>query len=231
MSSGEEGTATTATPPRHRPTVTLAALYGAGGSVIGRRVAERLGVPLLDREIPAAVAERTGVPEDAVEEADEAPRSLSDRLIGRLAHAGTVSGGEGSARDVGLQERRLRGYVEEFMARACQDGGVVIGRGGMVVLRSIPWALHVYLKGSPEARIEQAVRLEGIDRQTAEQRRRAEDRARIGYVSRAYGVDGEDPRLYHLSLDSTALDLETCVELIVAASRARIQRPRSSEPI
>ena len=48
-----------------RPVVTVAALYGAGGSIVGPRVAERLGVPLLDREIPGDVARRTGLPEEA----------------------------------------------------------------------------------------------------------------------------------------------------------------------
>jgi Cytidylate kinase-like family len=46
--------------------VTLAALYGSRDSVIGPRVAERLGVPFLDREIPEAVAARSGLSTDAV---------------------------------------------------------------------------------------------------------------------------------------------------------------------
>jgi phosphoglycolate phosphatase-like HAD superfamily hydrolase len=47
---------------RHPPVVTIAALYGAAGSVIGPRVEEQLGVPLLDREVPEAVAKKTGIP-------------------------------------------------------------------------------------------------------------------------------------------------------------------------
>ena len=35
-----------------RPVVTVSALYGAGGSVVGPRVAEELDVPFLDRQIP-----------------------------------------------------------------------------------------------------------------------------------------------------------------------------------
>jgi cytidylate kinase len=60
-----------------------------------------------------------------------------------------------------------------------------------------------------------------IDRPTAERRRRDNDRMRIRYVRRTYGVDLDDPDLYHLRLDSTVLDPETCVELIVTAARAR----------
>jgi hypothetical protein len=212
-----------------KPVVTLAALYGAGGSVIGPRVAERLGVPFLDREIPEAVTERTGLSRDAVSVVDEAPRNRSERLISTLGRASTASGtAAGAAEDVELYERRLRGHVEEFLARASESGGVALGRGGMVVLRDLPSALHVHLGGPRVARVNQGMALEGVDRETAERRQEAEDEARIGYVRRAYGVDGEDPGMYHLMLDSTALDLDVCVELIVAASQARIRTQRTA---
>lgn len=211
--------------------VTLAALYGAGGSVVGPRVAERLGVPFLDREIPEAVAQRAGLSTDAVAVVDDAPRTGSERLISRLGRASTISGAAGDAVEhLDLQERRLRGHVEEFLARANASGGVALGRGGMVVLRDVPHALHVHLRGPREARVRQGMAIEGVDRETAERRQDAEDKARIGYVRRAYGVDGEDPRLYHLVLDSTALSLDACVELIVAASKARMRDRRPGPP-
>jgi cytidylate kinase len=210
-----------------KPVVTLAALYGAGGSVIGPRVAERLEVPFLDREIPTAVTERTGLSSEAVALADEAPRSRSERLIERLGRASTTSGtAVGAAEDVELYERRLRGYVEEFLARASESGGVALGRGGMVILRDLPSALHVFLGGPREARVRQGMAIDGVDRETAERRQEAEDEARVGYVRRAYGVDGMDPGMYHLMLDSTGLDLDVSVELIVAASKARMRDPR-----
>jgi cytidylate kinase len=138
-----------------------------------------------------------------------------------LGRAATAGGSEGSVRRLDLQERRLRSYIEDFLADAAASGGVALGRGGMVVLRDVPWALHTHLGGPVEARIEQAMRIDRIGRDQAEHEQELEDRARIEYVRRAYGVDGEDPTLYHITLDSTALDLEACVELIVTSSRAR----------
>jgi cytidylate kinase len=214
-----------------KPVVTLAALYGAGGSVIGSRVAERLGVPFLDREIPEAVAQRTGLSTDAVAGIDELPHSGRERLISRLGRASTISGAAGgAAEDLDLHERQLRGHVEEFLARASASGGVALGRGGMVVLCGVPHALHVHLRGPREARVQQGMAIEGLDRETAERRQETEDKARVAYVRRAYGVDGEEPRLYHLILDSTALSLDACVELIVAASKARTRDPRPPLP-
>ncbi|MFC7530029.1 AAA family ATPase [Actinoplanes sp. GCM10030250] len=208
---------------RRRPVVTLAALYGAGASIVGPRVAEELGVPFLDRAIPDAVARRTGLPPDAVADVDDQPRSAMARLVSSLGRGTTVSDGTaGSVEHLDLQERTVRAHIEEFLARSSVSGGVAVGRGGMVVLRSVPWALHVHLGGPREARLRQRMALEGIDRDTAARRQRAEDRTRRRYVGRAYGVDGDDPGLYHLMIDSTAIDLDTCVDLIVAASRARV---------
>ena len=219
-------------PPQHPPVVTIAALYGAAGSIIGPRVAEELGVPFLDRDIAEAVAERSGLSEATVADVDEVPRSRLDRLAASLGRASTLSGASGgSVEHLDLQERAVRSHVEEFLARATTDGGVAMGRGGMVVLRTVAWALHVYLGGPPEARIAQRMAIEGIDRATAEDRQRAEDASRVSYVRRAYGVDGRDPVWYHLMLDSTAIDVDTCVHLIVTAAHARSRQPRPSPPI
>ena len=207
------------------PVVTVAALYGAGGSVVGPRVAERLGVEFLDRAVPASVAERMGVPEEVVTDYEEQPRSGLGRLIANLARVpAAIPTGAEPVEILQLEERQMRAEIEEFLARASVSGGVVLGRGGAVVLGPVPGALHVYLRAPREVRVEQAMQIEGIDRRTAERRLEVNDRARREYVRSAYGVDGEDPSLYHLVLDTSAFDLDTCVDLIVAASRARMRQ-------
>lgn len=205
------------------PVVTLAALFGAGGHVVGPRVAERLGVPFLDRGILSGVAEQMKVPEQAVAEYDaespKEPRSALRRYFDSLGRVTTADGSPVS--DQENEEARYRSETEEFLARATRAGGVVLGRGGMVVLGAVPGVLHVMLGGPREARVRQGMRLEGLDQRTAERRREVTDRARLGYIRREYGVDPEGPELFHLRIDSTALDLDTCVELIVAAAAAR----------
>lgn len=207
-----------------RPVVTLAALYGAGGPVVGPRVAERLGVPFLDRGILTGVAERMRVPEETVAaydaESAQEPRSALRRYFESLSNATSGDGMPLSGLD--LEEGRYRAETEEFLARAIAGGGVVLGRGGAVVLRSVRGVLHVLLGGSRQARVRKAMQLEDIDRQTAERRLDANDRARRRYVRRAYGADPEDPDLYHLRIDGTVLDLDTCVDLIITAARRSV---------
>jgi cytidylate kinase len=205
-----------------RPVVTLAAFYGAGGTVVGPRVAERLEVPFLDRGILTAVAKRLGVPEETAAEYEAPPQSGVGRFLDSLGRVGIS---DATPMDnLEQEERRYRAETEEFIAAAAESGGVILGRGGQVVLRDRPEVLHVFLGGPPEARIRQAMEIEGVDRKTAERRQQANDRARVEYVSRNYGVTGLDPDLYHLRIDSTALDLDTVVDLIVAASESRMRR-------
>jgi hypothetical protein len=60
-----------------------------------------------------------------------------------------------------------------------------------------------------------------IDEATARQQQRESDMARLAYVRHFYpGRRWEDPSNYHLVLDSTAIPVESCAELIVAAARA-----------
>jgi cytidylate kinase len=206
----------------HPAVVTIAALYGASGTIIGPRVAERLGVSFLDREIPQGVAERAGLPEQAVASIDEAPRSFGNRLVDALGRASNLAGDAGGASErLETQESMLRSYFEDAFAEVAVSGGVAVGRGGMVVLRRVPWALHVHLGGPREARVAVRMAQDGIDRPTAERRQKEEDGARYSYVRRAYGVAPDDPSLYHLMLDTTAVDADVCVDLIVLAADAR----------
>ena len=144
--------------------VTLAAFYGAGGTVVGPRVAERLGVPLLDRGILTAVAQRLRVPEEAVAESEEPPQGGVGRLLGSLARAGISDAA--AVDNPELDDRRYRAETEDFIAAAAESGGVILGRGGQVILGGRPGVLHVLLGGPRETRIRQGMAIEGVDRKT-----------------------------------------------------------------
>ena len=126
-----------------------------------------------------------------------------------------------------LEERRLRAEIEDFLADASRSGGVVLGRGGAIVLADVPGALHVYLGGDRKARVERVMEWQGIGREAAAHSVKIHDRARRDYVRSAYGVDGDNPQLYHLMVDAIALGVDVCVDLIVAASELRGRQSKS----
>ncbi len=194
--------------------VTISASYGAGGSWVGPQVAERLGCDFIDRAIPAQVAERLDVPVAHAEIHDEAAAPGFTRLLARLPNTSGVVLPEATSPDFCRATERL-------LIEAADAGDVVVlGRAGAIVLRDRPDVLRVRLDGPEEARVFQAMRVEGVTEDEARRRQRSSDRARMDYVKHFYRADPRHPRHYHLVLDSTAVALPTCVELIVTAARA-----------
>jgi cytidylate kinase len=216
------------------PIVTLSASFGSGGSFIGPKVAEALDLPFLDRAIPVAVAEALAVPMAEVVAHDERRTSGVGRLFANIARAAALPDTEfgtvpSAARaSLGDQpEQAFRDQTERVLHQiAATEGGVILGRAAAIVLRDHEGALHVRLDGPLEARIQRAVGMEGIDEEQARKLAAETDRAREAYVKHFYKCDARDARHYHLVLDSTALELDTCVDLVVAAARARVMPAR-----
>jgi cytidylate kinase len=201
--------------------VTLSAPYGAGGSQVGPAVAERLGVPFVDRAIPTGVAARLAVSLREAVERDEAVGSWFTRALLSFGQVGPVLAGAAPPPDEVLNSDAFCVATEQVLRERAGAGAVILGRAGAVVLRDHPGALHVRLTGPREARIERAMELDRVDRATAERRLEETDHAREAYVRHFYRVDARDPALYHLVIDSTAIPLSACADLIVAAAQAR----------
>jgi len=205
--------------------VTISAGYGAGASVIGPRVAERLALPYVARVLSPglvrASAAAGGVGGEVVATHEERSARFWDRIVDSLAAMPhDLAGAPQPVEEVGGEEQVRADMEAGIEALAKPPGGVVRGRGGMVVLRSCPNAFHVRLAGPRPARIHQAMGLTQIDEREATRRCDETDRARVLYLRRFYDVEADDPALYHLMIDSTALPLEACTDLIVQAASA-----------
>jgi hypothetical protein len=121
---------------------------------------------------------------------------------------------EGYVRMVGLV---IRGLAHE-------GNVLVLGRGGQVLLRTHPGALHVQTVAPFDHRVEEIMARHTLPKRAAQNRVRASDRARFDYLSRYHVADWLDSTLYHLVLNSDRLTVATATDLIIAAQRA-IQQP------
>jgi cytidylate kinase len=206
--------------------VTISAAYGTGGSRIAPALAERLRVPFLGRPPAPDLAD----PGEEARACDESGGSGPGQLLSRIASMAVAWGTPaGMTLDELLPDQALRLEIErEIHDLAAAGAGVILGRGAAVILHDDEHALHVLLDGPVEARVRQAMVIEDIDRQTAEHRLTRVDRFRRAYIETLYGVDLHEPGICHLVLDSTAIPLDDCVELIAVAAAAR--NPRTAAP-
>lgn len=202
--------------------VTISASFGAGGSEIGPAVAKELGLPFVDRAIPAAVARKLGLPMRDVDAKDEKVERGFWRVISSMSLAPDL-GGSGPLVASGLSdERAFRDQTEQVLRDiATNRGGVLLGRAGAIVLADVPNALHVRLSGPEQARIAQVMQSAGVDEKVATQQVKENDSAREAYVKHLYRCDPKQSRHYHLVLDTTAFPREVVTETIVRLARER----------
>jgi cytidylate kinase len=200
--------------------ITVSAAYGAGGSVVAPALADRLGLPFLQRVTTSEGHVAEPGPCDEQLSAEEAKTTPVHRLLASFTQA-IPAGPTQSPPSTHHQDGHLRAHGEAGIHRllAAGGGGVILGRAAAVVLGK-DRGFHVRLDGQPERRIVMGAEIEGISEERARARQHAADKARTAYVRRLYRADPADPALYHLVIDSTAMPLDTVIEVILLAASA-----------
>jgi cytidylate kinase len=200
--------------------ITVSAAYGAGGSVVAPALAQRLSVPFLQR-VTTTTGQVTDVGpchERLVEE--EAKTTPVHRLLASFTHSMPV-GPTQSQLSARHHDYDLRCGAEAEIHQLLPGGGVILGRAAALVLGK-DRGFHVRLDGPPDRRMAQGAAIEGVSEEQARAHMQAADKARSAYVRRLYRADPADASLYHMVIDSTAIPLDTVIEVILAAVRAQI---------
>ncbi|MHB1533314.1 MAG: cytidylate kinase-like family protein, partial [Acidimicrobiales bacterium] len=219
----------TMAPEGFEPLVTVSAAYGAGGSIIARRLAERLGLPFVDRAISAELSQdaaasaapsSSGVlSQEGLTDAEEAA-TPGNRILAYFARAASVGAMLAPDPIIDTDDVLRERSEAELAGLARGASGLLLGRAGAVVLAKRPRAFHIRLDGPVERRIRLAAGIEHLDLDRARRRQEETDRARALFVKRLYRADPADPRWYHVVLDSTVFALERSVALLAEAATA-----------
>lgn len=189
--------------------ITISREFGSGGRTIGKKLAERLGVPYYDKELVNEVALETGFDPRYIEEAGEhAP------IGGRLAYAFNMQGVPGIMR--GLSATDFLWCIQREVILRIADKGpcVIVGRSADYILKDRKDALHVFVHADMDFRTERIVRLYGQSEKTPEQRLRDKDKRRAAYHRFYTNMKWGYAQNYHITLDSGELGIDKCADII-----------------
>lgn len=234
------------------PVITVSGSLASGAREVAQAVARELQLDYVDQEILVEAARELGVSVAAVEQHDERPASIGERLASvmrtlmeRSASAGStdpVSGGGlemvlartyGEAAELPSDAPRgqlddasyLRTLTSVIHDVAARGNVVILGRGSQAILQHEPATLHVYITAPKEQRSAALAERDGVSEQEAERRIKRSDQYREAFHRRYFKIDPEDPELYDLMLHAGRLSRTTMAELIATAARERAPRP------
>ena len=191
--------------------ITMAREYASGGSEIAQAVADKLGIPLYNKELITLAAKKSGLTEEAIA-ASENQRSGS--LIYSLYMMGNTM-------PLADQVYILQSNVIKELA--AEGPCVILGRCGDYVLRERKDVLRVFVYAPKEWRLEYAKTnplVKATDEKGIKEEVEKTDRNRAAYYNYYTQNRWGDAHNYDLAINAS-LGHDACVKMILAAAEAK----------
>jgi CMP/dCMP kinase len=200
--------------------VTLSHQLGSGAAAVGQKLAERLEIPCLDREILHRASQQLYLAETDLAGREQRLSSFWQsfaRIVELTDPARSLSADKYVPTD-----RELFQLESDTIGRVAQQhSAIFIGRCGRYILRDYPCHLGVFLHAARPARVRRLAELYHLTPEQAEKLLEENDRERAAYIQTFTRQNWLDARLYDLCLDTSSLGLDQTVELIAAGVAAK----------
>ena len=189
---------------------------GSGGSEIGHKLADKLGIPCYDKTVTALTADISGFAKDMVERAaDKTPMAFD-------------YSGYYYFYDTAGSEKWLPVYDQIYLAqskaiRRLAAGGdcVIVGRCASHVLaeRKIP-NISVFVHAPVEQRVERIMERHNLDEKSAIKYLRKNDKARAAYYRKYAGAEWGRMQNYDMTI-SSAVGIDKVVNILADFARMK----------
>jgi CMP/dCMP kinase len=200
--------------------LTISRQIGSGGAYIGQRLARKLGISYIDREILHHAAQRLNIPEKHVISRDERVTPAWRSLLQSSAYSSPYAYVPPRL-DIPSDEELYRTESDVILDIAKQDSAVIIGRAGYYVLRDDPRHLSIFLHAAFTFRQQRVQELYHVSSSEASKMIRSSDGARASYLRVVTGEDWKNATQCHISLDTGALGLKLVENIILLAVHQR----------
>ena len=192
--------------------VTISREYGSGGRIIGKLLAQKLGVPFYDKdELIELAAEQSGYAKELLAGAElKAKNSFAYNLSSALSFNEATSGSP-----LSVNEKLFSATFQAIQEIGKQGEAVIVGRCADYVLRELAGVTNVFIYAEHADRIKRAVEVYGDNADEAKNIVAMYDKARQNYYNYHTGQKWGDFKNYNLAINSSYITEEEAANLIV----------------
>ncbi len=190
--------------------ITIGRQVGSGGRLVGKLLAERLGLAFYDHEILSLAARESGIRDEFFESHDE-KGSLLSRLTNYFAMSAHMPNNNSC-----LTSENLFKFQSDAIRRAASEGGAVfVGRASDYILRDYPNRTDVFIMAPISERIRRASEYFNLSAEEAHRRIETLETARAEYynffTNKTWGMASS----YDICINSGNMSIEQCADLII----------------
>ena len=192
--------------------ITIGRQYGSGGREIGKKVAEKLGIPYFDKELLARVAKESGFCEEMIRNHDERPtNSFLYNVV-----MDTYSFGYNTAFiDMPMSQKVFLAQFDTVKKIANEGACVIVGRCADYALSEYPNCLNLFIYGKEEAKTKRISERHGVSLSEAKDMCIKRDKQRQSYYNYYSNKKWGRADSYDLCIDSGKLGIDGTVDFII----------------
>ncbi len=189
---------------------TIGRQVGSGGRLIGKIIAQRLGLEFYDSEILQMAAKESGIKDEFFEKSDER-NSLWGRFTSFFMSDHLLPA------ENCLSPQSLFKFQSDAIRQAAKQGkgAVFVGRCSDYILRDFPNRVDVFVSAKLENRVKRASHYYNVSEEEAAKKIADMETARSDYYNfyteKTWGMASS----YHICVDSTDITIEQAADVII----------------
>ena len=192
--------------------ITIGRQYGSGGREIGKKLAEKLGIPYFDKELLARVAKESGFCEEMIRNHDERPtNSFLYNVV-----MDTYSFGYNTAFvDMPMSQKVFLAQFDTVKKIAAEGSCVIVGRCADYALSDYPQCLNLFIYGKEDAKAKRISERQNVSISEAREMCVKKDKQRQSYYNYYSNKKWGRADSYDLCIDSGKLGIDGTVDFII----------------
>ncbi len=201
--------------------ITISREVGSGGRTVGEKLAEKLNVNYVSKELIKALEEKLNLTQAGIEHLKGSKKNWFTDIFKQVApepKATIKVGGYTYSRDfqdpVTVQDV-YDAEVEILNAIADEGSCVIAGRSAFFVLKDHPNKLNIFIQAPLEKRVRRVMEKQSLTEEEAREVIASVDKSRDTFVQRYAGVSRYDARNYDLVLNVGDLTDDEAVACIL----------------
>lgn len=196
--------------------ITIGRQYGSGGRIVGKALAEELGINFYDEEILTLTSEQSAVGEVFFRLADEkAGNNLLYKIVSGLK---PQLGKPSMDSDIVKPENLFRFQSQVIRELAEEESCIIAGRCADYILSredvAVPGLVKIFVYADTSTLVSRTMDVDKIDEKEATKRVKKINRERKEYYRYYTGESWDDWDNYDLIINTSKIDLEQTAKLI-----------------
>lgn len=198
---------------KQRLIICIGRQHGSGGRVLGRMLAERLGIDFYDKRLLEEVARAEHMSMEELEQHDE--KSMTLTSLGFPMGLRNPYIPEYDAGFYVLSDRIFHAIAKQIMAAAERGSCVIVGRVANEILKDDPDMISIFVHATEEDRVRRIMETDDVSEKDAKRIIKKTDRNRENYHN-YYGTrKWGDASSHDISISTSRFGIEGSVDMLV----------------